>query len=167
MSSAGSPRTCGSRRRRSRGARPTSTGLLTELRLFSKCVVSPLDPAGDVILNDQFSTGSTNFEDFLHAIASQGGILGNIDGNGSFLRIQTGGGPVEVSTPIPNGNDSPFGPDNVNYGTTIEAPIGTQPLKPAKNPPIRTDVPCFTNDIPALNGPQAAVGGPSPVAYGP
>ena len=29
---------------------------------------------------------------------------------------------VEVSTPIPNGNASPFGPDNVNYGETISAP---------------------------------------------
>jgi hypothetical protein len=142
-------------------------GAFTQLRLLSKCVVNPLVPAGDVILNDQFSTGSTNFEEFLYGIASQGGVNGNFDGNGSLLRIQTGGGPVPVSTPIPNGNDSPFAPDNVNYGDSISAPIGTQPLKPESSPPIRTDVPCYTNDVPALNGPQSAVGGPNPVAYGP
>jgi ABC-type transporter Mla subunit MlaD len=142
-------------------------GLFSELRLFSRCVVSPLDPTGDVILNDQFSSGATNFEDFLHALASQAGFEGNFDGNGNFLRIQTGGGPVYASTPIPNGNASPFAPDNVNYGTTIAPPIGTQPLKPSKAPPIRTDVPCHTNAIPALNGPQAAVGGPNPVQYSP
>ena len=142
-------------------------GLFSELRLFSKCIVSPLDPAGDVILNDQFSTGSTNFEDFLHALASQSGFEGNFDGNGNFLRIQTGGGPVDVSTPIPRGNNQPSSPDNVNYGTTIAPPIGTQPLKPSSKLPIRPDVPCYTNPVPALNGPQAAVGGANPVQWSP
>ncbi len=40
-------------------------------------------------------------------------------------------------------------------------PIGTQPLKPSKPPPVRTDVACSKQDVPDLNGSQAAIGGPS------
>jgi hypothetical protein len=72
-----------------------------------------------------------------------------------------------VSTPIPRGNADPNQPDNVNYGTTIAPPIGTQPLKPSSKLPIRTDVPCYSNPVPALNGPQAAVGAANPVQWGP
>lgn len=142
-------------------------GLFDELGLLSRCASNVLAPAGDLAINSQFSTGSTNYEEFLYGLAANAGVTGNFDGNGALLRIQTGGGPVSVSTPIPNGNDSPFGPDNVNYGNTIQAPIGTQPLKPSSKPPIRTDVPCYTQDVPAVNGPQATVGAPNPVAYGP
>jgi len=141
--------------------------LFGELRNLSRCVSNVLVPTGDIAIEDQFSTGATNYQEFLYSTAAQAGESGNIDGNGQYIRIQTGGGPVYASTPIPNGNDSPFGPDNVNYGTTIAPPIGTQPLKPGRGmkPPIRLDVPCYTQDVSNLNGPQGAVGAPSPVAY--
>ena len=150
-------------------ARGTSNlgGVFEELTLLSRCTSNVLVPTGDIVVQDQFSTGSTNYEEFFYGLASNAGVTGNFDGNGHYLRIQTGGGPVEVSTPIPNGNASPFGPDNVNYGNTISAPIGTQPLKPASEPPIRTDVPCYTQEVADVNGPQATVGAPNPVAYGP
>lgn len=139
--------------------------LFGQIRLTSRCVSNVLVPTGDIIIDDQFSAGATNYQEFFYGAAAQAGESGNFDGNGQYLRIQTGGGPVPVSTPIPNGNDSEFSPDNVNFGNTIAAPIGTQPLKPETKPPIRTDVPCFTQEIADLNGPQGAVGGPNPVAY--
>lgn len=140
--------------------------LFTEIRLTSRCVSNVLVPTGDIVIDDRFSTGATNYQEFFLAAAAQAGEGANFDGNGQYLRIQTGGGPVKVSTPIPNGNASEFGPDNVNYGNTISAPIGTQPLKPEEEPPVRTDVPCFTQEVANVNGPQGAVGDPNPVAYG-
>jgi len=58
-------------------------------------------------------------------------------------------------------------PDNVLFGNTIAAPIGTQPLKPASRPPVKLDVPCFTQDVADLNGPQGGIGAPNPAATTP
>jgi ABC-type transporter Mla subunit MlaD len=131
---------------------------LPQLRDTSRCVTNVLVPTGDIVINDQFSTGEPNFNDFLYGVASQAGEGGNFDGNGQYLRVNAGGGPVLTSTPI--GSDR-------TYGYNIEAPIGTQPLKPATNPPVRMDVPCADNAIANLNGPEAAIGDPSPEAVGP
>lgn len=132
-----------------------------ELGLTSRCVSDVLVPTGDIVIDDQFSSGSSNYNEFLYGIVSQSGEGAEFDGNGQYLRIQPGGGPVEVETPIP-GATGGFLPDNVLHGNTIAAPIGTQPPKPAKAPPVRTDVPCFGNEVPDLNGSQARVGAPSP-----
>lgn len=136
-------------------------GLFVELRSFSRCIVSPLDRAGDIVIEDQFSTGATNFEEFLYGIPSLAGLAGNFDGNGKFLRAQPAGGNLEVSTPVPNGLPQ----DDVLFGNTIAAPLGTQPPKPDDEPPIRTDVACSTNAVPQVNGPAATPGAPSPVVY--
>lgn len=143
-------------------ARGTSElgGMLRQLRLSSRCVTDVLDPTGDIVINDDFATGQPNFNEFLYGLAAQAGEGANFDGNGQFLRVQPGGGPVEAQTPIPGGNATLQ--DNINFGNTIAPPLGTQPLKPAKAPPTRTDVACHTNPVPNLNGPQAAVGPPNP-----
>jgi hypothetical protein len=79
------------------------------------------------------------------------------DGNGPFLRFQTGGGPDIVQAAQLNG-----GLDNDRlFGKTAFAPVGSQPVMGNK-PPFRTDVPCQNSAIPDLNGPAAAVGPPSP-----
>jgi hypothetical protein len=137
------------------------TGLLGQLGKLSRCQSNVLVPTGDIVINDQFSTGQPNFRDFFYGAASEAGEGGNFDGNGPFLRVQPGGGPVSVSEPYPQG----LPPNDIqNWGRSIATPTGTQPLKPAKAPPIRTDVDCATNDVPNLNGPQAAIGAPNPAA---
>lgn len=140
-------------------------GLFGQLGLTSKCVSNVLVPTGDIVINDQFATGASNYKEFFYGAAAQAGEGSNFDGNGQFLRVQPGGGPVQVSTPIPGGNE--LLQDNVNFGNTIAAPTGTQPLKPAKKPPVNLDVPCYTNDVSNLNGPMAAVGDPNPAAVTP
>ena len=55
------------------------------------------------VINDQFSTGQPNFRDFFYGAASEAGEGANFDGNGQFLRVQPGGGPVSVSEPYPPG----------------------------------------------------------------
>jgi ABC-type transporter Mla subunit MlaD len=135
------------------------SGLLLQLGRFSRCQTQVLVPTGDTVINDQFTNGQPSFREFIYAAVSQAGEGANFDGNGQFLRIQPGGGPFQVETPIPS---SPSPTDNVNYGNAAAEPLGTQPLKPSSKPPIRTDVPCFENDTPNLNGPQAAIGPPNP-----
>lgn len=140
--------------------------LFAELRDTSRCVSNVLVPTGDIVIDDQFGTGSTNYEEFFYGAAAQAGEGANFDGNGQYLRVQTGGGPVSVSTPIPV-NIVTSRPNNINHGNTILPPIGTQPLKPDSKPPIRTDVPCYTQDVADLNGPQGAIGDPSPTVASP
>ena len=53
------------------------------------------------------------------------------------------------------------------FGNTIEAPIATQPPRPASEPPIRTDVKCEDNALPNLNGSAATPGAPMPVPVTP
>ena len=76
------------------------------------------------------------------------------DGNGPWLRVQPGGGPVLVRDANPTGEPG----DQFTFGNTIEAPQGIQPALPDKTPAYRPDVACFTNPLPDLNGPGAAVG---------
>jgi hypothetical protein len=135
------------------------------LRPFGRCVADVLAPTGDVQVTDQFNTGRSNWQDFLFGLPSLAGSGNNFDGNGPFLRIQPAGGPVRVTTPIPNGDPgipNVTQPDNVLYGNTIEAPTGTQPLKPSKKPPVKTNAACHNQEIPDINGPQGGIGPANP-----
>lgn len=138
---------------------------LSELRPFGRCVSEVLAPTGELEITDQFATGFSNWEEFLFGLPSLAGAGNNFDGNGPFLRIQPAGGPVPVTTPIPGGAPGVPGitqPDNVLYGNTIESPIGTQPIKPGKNPPVRTNRACHTQEVPDLNGSQGGIGPANP-----
>ena len=137
--------------------------LLPQLNRFSGCVSDVLVPAGDVVIDDPFSTGESNWKDFFYSAVSQAGEGGDFDGNGQFLRVQPGGGPIRVETPNPGGGFN----NDVLYGNNIKAPQGTQPIPPADDPPIRTDVNCMDNPVPDINGPAAAPGPPSPAAVTP
>ena len=80
------------------------------------------------------------------------------DGNGPYLRLQPGGGPVLVHNPNPTGTPG----DQVNFTNTIEAPDGIQPVLPSAAPPFRMDVACAKNRPPNLNGPASAAGPAGP-----
>ncbi len=141
-------------------------GFLPQLNTTSRCVSKVLVPAGDIVVNDQFSTHSSNYLDFFYAAAGQNGIGANFDGNGQMLRTQFGGGPQLVSTPIAGATNTPgFPPITPLWGYSIESPTGTQPQRPSSDPPIRTDVKCPSNDLPNVNGSDLSqVGAPSPTA---
>ena len=139
------------------------TGLLPALRGVSRCTSNVLIPTGDAVIDDQFSTGAANYKEFLYAAASQSGAGGNFDGNGQFLRVQAGGGPTLAATPVPGASTG----NTPLWGYTIEPPAGTQPVRPADDPPIRTDASCASQELPDLNGPAASVGPPDPEASTP
>jgi phospholipid/cholesterol/gamma-HCH transport system substrate-binding protein len=140
------------------------TGLFSQLALLGNCFSNVLLPEGDVVLDDSgsgfdFSTGVPNFKEFGYAASQLAGTLQGFDGNGNYLRVSAGNGPVRVRGNQPNG-----GPANeFLFGADASAPIGTRPQMGPK-PPFNTSFACQNNPVPDLNGPIGAVGAPSPAA---
>jgi phospholipid/cholesterol/gamma-HCH transport system substrate-binding protein len=140
---------------------------LTQLELTSRCVSGVLIPTGNVVIDDAggaypFATGVPNYREFFYAAANQAGESQGFDGNGSYLRFQTGGGPVMATAPQPGGGFE----NQAVFGNTIEPPLGTRPALSAAKPPINADLACHQNPVPDING-AAPVGPPSPQAVGP
>jgi phospholipid/cholesterol/gamma-HCH transport system substrate-binding protein len=132
---------------------------LRQVELLSRCADQVLLPTGDPILADTFSTGVPNYKEFGYAVAGFAGETQNFDGNGPYLRFQSGGGPQRVRMAQPGGGFE----NDFLFADSISAPIGTQPVLGPK-PTFRVDRPCHQNSVPDLNGPAAAVGPPSPAA---
>jgi phospholipid/cholesterol/gamma-HCH transport system substrate-binding protein len=125
--------------------------------LTSRCFADVVLPSGDVVLQDgAATTGAPTFKEFWYSMVGLAGQSQNFDGNGEYLRVQTGGGPSIVQTgKIPNRGLQ----DNTLFGNAIAAPLGTRPRKPAKRPPKKPKFPCYKNQPPNLNGPVAQAGG--------
>jgi phospholipid/cholesterol/gamma-HCH transport system substrate-binding protein len=141
-------------------------GLFGQTELLSRCTTDVLVPTGDIPIVDQFSVGNEvpNFKEFGYALTGFAGETQDFDGNGPYLRFQTGGGTIgatPASGLVRSQNPPATGTDEFNWGRLPSPPIGTQPQQGLK-PTFRTDAPCYINAIPNLNGPRAAVGGPSP-----
>ena len=104
-----------------------------------------------------FSTGQPNFHEFFYGLAGLAGESQGFDGNGTYLRVNAGGGPKLVSAPNPAGGSG----NSIAYGNTISAPLGTQPAYP--RPASRRSAPtCPATRIPfpTSTGPTAAVAQP-------
>jgi phospholipid/cholesterol/gamma-HCH transport system substrate-binding protein len=141
-------------------------GLFSETELLSRCTSNVLIPTGDVPITDVFAPVNVpNFKEFGYAVTGFAGESQEFDGNGSYIRFQTGGGSFGannglVGMPVPG---TPVATDQVAYGHAQSVPIATQPVLGPK-PPFRTDVACQTSPVPDLNGPAATPGPPSPAA---
>lgn len=137
-----------------------STELMRSTDLLSRCTSEVLVPTGNIVIEDDFSTGIENYKEFFLGAAQQAGESQGFDGNGSYLRVQASGGDVLARAENPDGGSL----DTSFFSNTIAPPIGTQPTLPDEPPPVRSDVPCHENAVPNLNGPAAQVGPPSPKA---
>ncbi len=141
-----------------------SVSLFPQTGLIGRCVSHNLVPAGNAIVDDAggaypFSTGQPNYREFLYGAVNLAGESQGFDGNGPFVRFQTGGGPdlLQMKTP----GSAPL--TKSMWGNNIDSVLGTRPRLPAGGqPPFRMDVPCYTQDVPDLNGPAGAVGPPTP-----
>ncbi len=131
-----------------------SIDLLPQTDLVSKCVRDVILPTGDVKLQDEFSTGTENYKEFWYTMVGLAGEGQNFDGNGMYVRFQTGGGSQQVSLGQSNLGT---GPQFANLPTP---PIGNRPAYPGKMPPLRDDQPCYKQQLPNLNGPAAAMSKP-------
>jgi len=129
--------------------------LLPETTLTSRCARQVLLPAGDLVIRDEFETGAENYKEFFWALVALAGEGQNFDGNGMYVRFQTGGGSQAIS----------MGTEGVGsgevFGNNVAVPLGNRPFYPGKRPPYRPDVPCHTNKLPNVNGPAAAKTAPT------
>jgi phospholipid/cholesterol/gamma-HCH transport system substrate-binding protein len=135
---------------------------LPQLNQLSLCTANVLVPTGNQVIDDQFSTGQPNYREFLYDLTNFAAAAQNFDGNGPFLRAQTGGGSTLVGEPNPVGN---LQSDKIIYSHVAENPLGTQPV-PGTKPPLKPEVRCDTNPVPDVNGPQSKVGPASPSTSG-
>jgi phospholipid/cholesterol/gamma-HCH transport system substrate-binding protein len=130
-----------------------SKKLLTQSELTSNCFIDVIEPAGNVVIDNAggaypFSTGQSNFREFFYGAADQAGESQGFDGNGSYVRFQTGGGP----TPVRIAQNGPAAPNNFLYGNNVVSPMGSRPGLNGGKPPYRPDVPCDQNPVPDING---------------
>jgi phospholipid/cholesterol/gamma-HCH transport system substrate-binding protein len=130
--------------------------LLPKTDLTSKCVSNVVIPTGNIPIRDEFASGVENYKEFFWGLVALAGESQNFDGNGTYVRFQTGGGSQQISL----GNSSSNSGDL--FGNLVSAPLGNRPYDPRKRSPYRPDVPCYTQQIPDLNGPASAktAGGP-------
>jgi phospholipid/cholesterol/gamma-HCH transport system substrate-binding protein len=124
--------------------------LLPVLDDFNRCQLEVILPTQEQRIDDgALSTGLRNYEEFFQAMVSLAGESQNFDGNGSYVRIQAGGGQFPVRTP-------PVGPGGPLHSNASEQPLGTRPAKGPK-PPYKPGVRCHTNPVPELS--DARIGG--------
>jgi hypothetical protein len=125
--------------------------LLPKTTLASKCVTHNILPTGDkVITNDEFPSGQPNYKEFMWSLVGLAGEGQNFDGNGPYVRFQTGGGSQQLSVGQASGNSGQV------FGNNVAVPLGNRPFYPGKRPPYRPDVPCYTQPTPDVNGPASA-----------
>ena len=74
----------------------------------------------------------------------------NFDGNGGYVRFQTGGGSQSVSLGAGSAGAAP------QFGGLPTPPLGNRPAYPGKVPPYEPEEPCYQQRLPDLNGPAAA-----------
>jgi phospholipid/cholesterol/gamma-HCH transport system substrate-binding protein len=136
---------------------------LPQLNRISLCTTKVLVPTGNQTINDQFSTGGPNYREFLYSLANFSGWGAQFDGNGTFLRVQPGGGDLLVEQKNELGNLST---DKRDYAHTSAPPLGTQPQLGGR-PPKKPDVRCDSNPVPDINAGLGQVGAPSPAVVSP
>jgi phospholipid/cholesterol/gamma-HCH transport system substrate-binding protein len=124
--------------------------LLPQTDLVSKCARDVILPTGDVVIRDEFQTGRENYKDFFYAMVGLAGEGQNFDGNGGYVRFQTGGGSQSVSLGAGSSGSAP------QFGDLPTPPLGNRPAYPGKVPPYVDDKPCYRQKLPDLNGPAAA-----------
>ena len=130
--------------------------LFNEQTDLARCTSNVLIPAGDVVISDPFSTGQPNYREFFYSTVQLSGESQGFDGNGPYVRFQSGGGGQLVQGPNPGGGLG----TSLNFGNAIQVPDGIQPVLSTATPPFRMDFACKKNPVPDINGPAAAAGPP-------
>jgi phospholipid/cholesterol/gamma-HCH transport system substrate-binding protein len=129
--------------------------LLPQTDLASKCARDVLLPTGDVVIEDEFTTGVENYKEFFYTLVGLSSEGQNFDGNGMYVRFQTGGGAETLSLGSASSNTGEL------FGNAIAVPLGNRPFYPGSKPPYRPTQPCYRQTPPNLNGPAAAKSPPT------
>ena len=149
----------------------TTKPLFQEQTALARCTSKVLIPAGDAVINDRFSTGQPGYREFFYSTVQLAGESQGFDGNGPYVRFESGGGGTLVEGPNPGGtpgsgpgitpqSGSTIQGSSKNFANVTEPPQGIQPVLPGSSPPVRMEFPCQRNPVPNVNGPAAAAGAP-------
>ena len=103
-----------------------ATELLPQTDLASKCVRDVVLPAGDEVIHDEFPTGVENYKEFFYALVGIAGEGQNVDGNGMYVRFQTGGG-SQTSQPRPGLDEHRRGVRQLHPGAARQPPRAAGP----------------------------------------
>jgi phospholipid/cholesterol/gamma-HCH transport system substrate-binding protein len=131
-----------------------SKSFFKQQTLLARCTSRVLVPTGNVVVDDGFSSGQPNYNEFLYSAVNLNGVVQGFDGNGPYARFQSGGGPTLVRGAVPGATAG----NGLNFSNLIEAPDGVRPVVPDALPPFRPDFPCKNNPVPKINGPAGAAG---------
>ena len=142
----------GRARPRAADRRRRSTSL-PQANLLSRCARDVLLPTGDVVIRDEFSTGRENYKELFYSMVGLAGEGQNFDGNGMYVRFQTGGGTNEVSVGRSNLGNPP------QFGALPIPPLGNRPAYPGRLLGLQARRAVLP---PAAAGPQRAGGGAHP-----
>jgi phospholipid/cholesterol/gamma-HCH transport system substrate-binding protein len=129
--------------------------LLPQTDLASKCARDVILPTGDVVIDDEFTSGVENYKEFFYTLVGLSGEGQNFDGNGMYVRFQTGGGSEALSLGSASSNTGEL------FGNAVSAPLGNRPFYPGRKPPYRPTATCYKQTRPNLNGPAAARSAPT------
>jgi phospholipid/cholesterol/gamma-HCH transport system substrate-binding protein len=120
--------------------------LLPSADLAARCARDVVLPTGDVVIRDEFTTGEENYKEFFYSLVGLAGEGQNFDGNGQYVRFQTGGGDDVIRL----GRSDIGGPPQ--FGALPATQLGTRPGFPARKPPYRPGARCTAQPRPDLNG---------------
>jgi phospholipid/cholesterol/gamma-HCH transport system substrate-binding protein len=129
-----------------------SLDLLPQINRTSLCARDVILPTGDIVVRDEFDTGTENYKEFWWTMVGLSGESQNFDGNGSYVRFQPGGGSDTVALGDANSATGKL------VGSTPSPVLGVRPKYPGKRPPYNSSVPCYKSKIPDVNGPWGARG---------
>ena len=104
-------------------------------------------PTGDVVIQDEFTSGVENYKEFFYTLVGLAGEGQNFDGNGMYVRFQTGGGSQTVSLGSATASSGQL------FGNNVAVPLGNRPAYPGKQPPYKPSATCYKQTRPNLNGP--------------
>jgi phospholipid/cholesterol/gamma-HCH transport system substrate-binding protein len=119
--------------------------LLHQADLFARCFSHNIIPTGNQRIQDPpNTTGEQVYQEVFQGSVGLASSAQNFDGNGRYTRALAGGGSNRIATSaLPTGGPL--------FGDAVFPPLGTRPAWPGQAPPLRRDVPCFTNPAPDLN----------------
>jgi phospholipid/cholesterol/gamma-HCH transport system substrate-binding protein len=137
-------------------AQAGKSNTIPQINRLSLCTSRVFVPTGNETIEDRFKTGP-NYREFFYYLANFAGVGQNFDGNGPYLRVQAGGGGVEVKQENPSGN---LTTDKQDWAHVAAPPIGVQPQLGGR-PPKKPNVRCSTQPVPNVNGSLGQVGPPS------
>jgi phospholipid/cholesterol/gamma-HCH transport system substrate-binding protein len=124
--------------------------LLPQTNLASRCASEVILPTGNVPIEDEFTTGVENYKEFFYTLVALAGEGQNFDGNGMYVRFQTGGGSQTVSLGSATTSTGQL------FGNNVAVPLGNRPFYPGHRSPYRPKATCYKQQRPNLMGPASA-----------